>query len=68
MPSSTPVAVDYASLDLETAQFLEKQTAEIKVLMKRSAEDIFEIGQKLIQVKQLLKRGQFVAWTWFNCR
>ena len=62
MPSSTPVAADYASLDLETAQFLEKQTAEIKVLMKRSAEDIFEIGQKLIQVKKLLKHGQFRTW------
>ena len=62
MPKPVPAAFDYASLDLETAQFLEKQTTDIKVLMKRSVEDIFEIGQKLIQVKQLLKRGQFVAW------
>ena len=51
MPKPVPAAFDYASLDLETAQFLEKQTTDIKVLMKRSVEDIFEIGQKLIQVR-----------------
>lgn len=68
MPSTWPVEVsvaksfDYSSLDAETSRFVQRQTGEILTLMKRTAQDILEIGQKLIEVKTKLKHGQFGAW------
>ena len=62
MPTQTSAAFDYASLDGDTAQFLQQQTGEIRALMRRSAQDIFEIGQKLIEIKQRLGHGQFLEW------
>jgi hypothetical protein len=63
MPETTVVpSFDYASLDRETADFLQQQTGEIRALMRRSAQDIFEIGQKLIELKQRLGHGQFGQW------
>ena len=53
---------DYASLDLDTAQFIQEQTGEIRGLMRRTAQDIFEIGQKLLQVKAKLGHGRFGTW------
>ena len=53
---------DYSSLDGETSRFIQQQTGEIRMLMRRTAQDIFEIGQKLIDVKQKLGHGQFLAW------
>jgi hypothetical protein len=53
---------DYTSLDAETSQFLQQQTSEIRVLMKRTVQGIFEIGQKLIEVKKRLGYGRFGSW------
>lgn len=53
---------DYASLDTETSQFVQQQTGEIRVLMKRTAQGIVEIGQKLIEVKERLGHGRFLNW------
>ena len=53
---------DYTSLDLDTAQFIQEQTGEIRGLMRRTAQDIFEIGQKLLQVKAKLGHGRFGTW------
>jgi len=53
---------DYASLDLDTAQFIQEQTGEIRGLMRRTAQDIFEIGQKLLQIKGKLGHGRFGTW------
>ena len=53
---------DYASLDAETSQFVQQQTDKIRILMKQTAQDIIEIGQKLIEVKQRLGHGRFGDW------
>ncbi len=39
-----------------------KRTNEIKTLMKRTAQDIIEIGEKLIEVKERLPHGAFGQW------
>jgi hypothetical protein len=63
MPTKTAVAgFDYGILDRETADFLQQQTGEIRALMRRSAQDIFEIGEKLIEIKQRLGHGRFGNW------
>jgi len=53
---------DYASLDAETTQFIQQQTGEIRVLMKRTAQGIVEIGQRLVEVKEKLEYGRFGYW------
>ncbi len=53
---------DYASLDAETTQFIQQQTGEIRMLMKRTAQGIVEIGQRLIEVKEKLGHGKFEDW------
>lgn len=53
---------DYSSLDAETMSFVQQQTGEIRSLMKRTAQDVIEIGQKLIEVKQRLEHGQYRKW------
>jgi hypothetical protein len=53
---------DYATLNLETRVIVQQRTVEIKSLMKRAAQDIIEIGQKLIEVKAKLKHGYFGKW------
>lgn len=53
---------DYQQLDTETRIAIQQRTGEIKALMKRTAQDIIEIGQKLIEVKERLGHGGFGAW------
>ena len=53
---------DYASLDAETTQFVQQQTGEIRVLMKRTAQGIVEIGSRLLEVKARLGYGRFEDW------
>ena len=55
-------AFDYSSLDSETSRFVQQQTGEIRALMKRTAQDIIEVGQKLIEVKKRLRHGRFGDW------
>ncbi len=66
MPTSASpparIGFDYANLDAETTQFVQQQTGEIRVLMKRTAQGIVEIGQRLIEVKEKLGYGQFESW------
>ena len=58
----------YDELDDETRFLVGQRTSEIKNLIHRSAQDIFEIGQKLIEVKEKLGHGRFLIWlnTEFN--
>ena len=56
------VSFDYASLDLETRVMVRQRTSEIKERMRRTAQDIIEIGQKLIDVKEHLGHGKFGLW------
>lgn len=60
--SQSRQSFDYASLDAETSDFLQQQTGEIRVLMKRTAQGIVEIGIKLISVKARLGHGRFRDW------
>ena len=65
MPTASPKAwkkFDYTALDAPTSQFVKVQTGEIRGLMKRTVESIFEIGQRLITVKQRLGHGRFGSW------
>ncbi len=63
MPQISPSkSFDYSSLDAETNQFVQQQTREIRLLMRRTAQDICEIGQKLIEVKKRLGHGRFLDW------
>ncbi len=41
---------------------MQQRTSEIKSLMKRAAQDIIDIGQKLIEVKARLPYGRFGGW------
>jgi hypothetical protein len=53
---------DYAALDTETRIVVQQRTSEIKILMRRAASDIFDIGQKLVEVKASLGHGHFRSW------
>jgi len=53
---------DYGSLDAEARIVVQQRTGEIKGLMRRTASDIVEVGQKLIEVKDRLPHGAFGPW------
>ncbi|WP_013334623.1 DUF3102 domain-containing protein [Gloeothece verrucosa] len=53
---------DYAVLSPEIRNLVQNRTCELKSLMRRSAQDMIEIGQKLIEVKEQLGHGYFRAW------
>lgn len=53
---------DYATLDTQTRIVVEQRTGEIKSLIRRSANDIIDIGQKLSEVKEQLGHGSFMNW------
>ncbi len=53
---------DYEILDRETQIAVKQKTVEIKGLIRQTAQEIVEIGQKLAEVKQQLKHGQFRNW------
>lgn len=60
MNATTPF--DYAELDAETRIVVKQRTTEIKSLMKRTTQDIIDIGQKLAEVKQQIPHGEFGKW------
>lgn len=53
---------NYQGLDTETRIVVKQRTEEIKVLVRRSAQDIIDIGNKLIEVKAQLGHGNFGSW------
>ena len=53
---------DYQELDSETRIVVQQKTEEIKVLMRRTAQDVFDIGQKLSEIKTRLGHGHFGNW------
>lgn len=53
---------DYASLTSEDRIVIKQKTEEIKVLMRRTAQDVFDIGGKLLEIKDRLGHGKFGAW------
>ena len=53
---------DYTSLTPQIRILVQGKTSELKSLMRRSAQDIINIGYKLIEVKEKLGHGNFRAW------
>ena len=53
---------NYGGLSPETVGTVQAATERIRVRMKRTAEDIIDIGHDLIQVKGALPHGKFGEW------
>lgn len=53
---------DYSQLEEETSVFVREQTEEIRGLMRRTAQGIVDIGQKLLDIKEKLGHGNFLNW------
>lgn len=53
---------DYEALDAETRIVVQQKTGEIKGLMRQTAQGMFDIGTKLIEVKAKLGHGNFGKW------
>ncbi|MFB2772493.1 DUF3102 domain-containing protein [Pelatocladus sp. BLCC-F211] len=53
---------NYTALETETRIFLQQYTRDIKSLIRRTSQDIIEIGEKLSEVKQQLRHGNFINW------
>lgn len=60
----TKVAIgfDYNALELQQRTVVQQRTGEIRERLRRSAQDIWEIGHKLAEVRSRLKHGQFEFW------
>lgn len=58
----TTSVFDYEALTLEQRNLIMQRTGEIQERLQRSAQDIWEIGQRLADVRDELKHGQFEAW------
>ena len=56
------VLFDYASLSPDTAKLAKESAIEIKAREKAIWENIIEIGNRLIEVKNALPHGQFERW------
>lgn len=59
------VEFNYQTLDAESRIVVQQRTSEIHSLVRRSAQDIFDIGQKLAEVRSKLadnKQGGFEGW------
>jgi len=41
---------------------VQTKTAEIRILVKQTAQGIIEIGQRLIEVRDKIEHGQFLQW------
>ena len=53
---------NYETLDQKTQISVKQKTTEIKGLIRQTAKNIINIGEKLAQVKQELKHGEFRNW------
>ncbi len=53
---------DYGLLNTEARIVAKQRASEIKSLMHQGTQNIIEIGQKLIEVKEKLEHGQFENW------
>ncbi|WP_375509765.1 DUF3102 domain-containing protein [uncultured Nostoc sp.] len=53
---------DYSILNSKTQIVVQQHTKEIKSLMRRTAQDIINIGHKLLEVKEQLGHGHFETW------
>jgi hypothetical protein len=61
-PTQMLPGFDYASLDTETRIVVQQKTGEIRERVKRTQQDIIEVGERLIDVKSRLGHGRFLEW------
>ena len=63
-----PLTFDYSQITSDNQILIQQRTYEIKNLIRRTASNLIEIGQKLHEVKKLLGHGHFGHWlrTEFN--
>ena len=55
-------AFDYSVVDKNLSVYLHEKADKIKRLIKRSAQDLVDIGESLIDVKEKLEYGQYYIW------
>lgn len=53
---------DYDTLAPDLREMVQEHTGEIRTLARRAAQDIVEIGERLIEVKGALEHGRFQEW------
>lgn len=53
---------NYAALDTETRIVVQQRTSEIKERLRDAARATWEVGQKLVDVRNCLEYGQFNLW------
>ncbi|MEO0808618.1 MAG: DUF3102 domain-containing protein [Cyanobacteria bacterium J06643_4] len=61
-PAPINALFDYDSLEVSQRELVQQRTGEIRERLRRSAQDVWEIGQKLSDVRSRLQYGQFLAW------
>lgn len=61
-PAPITALFDYDSLEAGQRSIIQQRTGEIRERLRRSAQDVWEIGQKLSDVRSRLKYGQFLTW------
>ncbi|MEM8603918.1 MAG: DUF3102 domain-containing protein [Cyanobacteria bacterium P01_H01_bin.121] len=61
-PAQVSTLFDYDILEHEQRDIVQQRTHEIRERLKRSAQDVWEVGQKLSDVRSRLQFGQFLAW------
>lgn len=66
LPTQQTLNFEYGILEAQTLRVVQQRTNEIKTLMRRNSQDIIDIGQKLIEVKQHLGHGSFRNWLKFE--
>lgn len=62
MSAMTQSAFDYAALPADIALETRAAAERVKLRLKRSVEDIIEIGRELTAVKDKLPHGKFLIW------
>ena len=62
MPTSNSDEFDYSTLDTEARIVVQQRASEIKNLMRRTVQNIIEIGEKLTEAKAQLGYGNFTKW------
>jgi hypothetical protein len=59
---ATQLSFDYAAIDQTVAIEARAAAERIRIRMRRTAEDIVEIGRELVAMKALLPHGRFLPW------
>ena len=53
---------NYEILSPKKRNIVQQRTEEIKERLRRTAQDVWEVGQKLVEVRSQLEYGQFDGW------